>query len=178
MPCWFLILNVWYLGPHIRCSAPFLGLHLQSVLLRWEPRLLGSAAALAGAWDRGPTYGTGWSSQQGARVNWPISPETQYHSWEGWRWNQQLVRSVRSTDGTLDQENWCIWTHPKNVELVVELWMEPPDSVWVIKTMVHTWAADGCSRLWQAPSKSIRYKSYMSLGGFGIFGWSMIPTTW
>ena len=47
MPCWFWILNVWYLGPH-RCSAPFLGLHLQSVLLRWEPGLLGSAAAPAG----------------------------------------------------------------------------------------------------------------------------------
>ena len=27
--------------------------------------------------------------------------------------------------------------------------------------MVHTWAADGCSRLWQAPSKSIRYNSYV-----------------
>lgn len=40
--------------------------------------------------------------------------------------------------------------------------MEPPgDSVWVIKTMLHTWAADGCSKLWQAPSKSMRYNSYV-----------------
>ena len=71
MPCGFLIL--WCLRPHIRCSAPFIGLHLQSVLLRWEPRLLGSAAALAGAWDGGPTYGTGWRSAgcQGKLTHFP-----------------------------------------------------------------------------------------------------------